>query len=1021
MIAMRWGLVGLVWLTVFSVQAQTYRFSELTLNDGLPQNSVNHVFQDRDGFIWLGTQDGMCRYDSYDFRYYRTGKGADAALTDGFVVRITQDTSGRIWASTRDGINVVDPAGGKTFTIKYLDQGREEVGRAMTRIGGYIYTRFGGQFFRIPEDLKSDSTVLLSRHAEWLVSSNTKSLFDVSYSKYWGKLHMTAFGLVMVDKAPDDTIRTPDYTFFQLPSEKSIYLSPNHQIWVISGLRVFRYVPEKKILEPVILPDSATIPLCIEFDDRGQVWIGTTDGIFICDEAGKLTHLTADQPGGISNNVVHHIYRDAQNNLWIGLANKGINLYKPHLDRFKYLDGFGTRGDMVWAIYQEDSTLWVGAEDGLYELRLTTDRLTENRFLSQAIRSRKKVGVIPERIMTLEKVGNELWCGARDRFYRIDLNKRDRVIETPLPETPQYSRTRPVTSIQEIQDEVWITTFFGTYIYNADGEWLRSRIGIEDSLHDLSTYYILSSLAHNQKMWVGTNDGIFRIDLPEERVTNYHYKFSQENKRPAFRFISEFDLQADSVLWIATFGGGVDRLAFEADTIQNFGSSAGLANSVVSAVNYDAQTGLWATHNQGVSLLPNGEDRFVNFDAEDGLLFQEAAISCIFSNSHREIAYGTPEGLIAFHPDTVLQPVDLDIPVYLTGLSLNYHAQDSLLQALQHSESVLDLFPGNKVVTLEFAALDYANPEEVLYFFQLEGFDEEWVTTTSHNRRVTYSNLPAGNYNFRVRAVNPRGQQSEVLLQVPLVVHPPFWQKPWFVVLVVLLIVAIGVQTTVFFSQRKLKQRLRELEMEQKVRSERERISKDLHDNVGSNLTYLVHSLDNLSYRIETKNEALPGERIDELSNSVRYTMEQLRESIWVLNKNQISLRDIEGKLMDFSSRMFSLQNIEYQVELIGNLNKEFKTSEAIQLFRIAQECIQNIVKHAQAKNVLIELTFADGKLRLDVKDDGIGFERNGDLEGHYGLQNMQIRAEETGGTFTLKTEPRKGTHIQVEIPIPDN
>ena len=296
------------------------------------------------------------------------------------------------------------------------------------------------------------------------------------------------------------------------------------------------------------------------------------------------------------------------------------------------------------------------------------------------------------------------------------------------------------------------------------------------------------------------------------------------------------------------------------------------------------------------------------------------------------------------------------------------------------------------------------------------GFDDEPVKTGANHRIATYSNLPPGAFTLVVNAFYKNGALAAEALEISVIVHPPFYAKWWFRLFVLAAIIILVAASVRYYSFVKFQRKLAELKTKERILKERERISRDLHDSVGSQPTYMIGSLDNLAYKSES---VLDSENMNELSDFACGTMQQLREAIWVINKDVISLYDFRLKLEDHCAKMLVNSAIEWQVSLFGNVNYEIEPGTALHIFRICQESIHNTVKHAQAKKMDIVIKAnAENSVELVIKDDGVGFDISERKMGHYGLDNINERVQEMGGKIAWKSERNKGTEISILLKV---
>ncbi|MGL4597968.1 MAG: ATP-binding protein, partial [Bacteroidia bacterium] len=292
-----------------------------------------------------------------------------------------------------------------------------------------------------------------------------------------------------------------------------------------------------------------------------------------------------------------------------------------------------------------------------------------------------------------------------------------------------------------------------------------------------------------------------------------------------------------------------------------------------------------------------------------------------------------------------------------------------------------------------------------------------WHENASGNRVATYTNLPYGDYTFRVRCRISNGVWSNAVLEIPVHIQTPFWATSWFLIAVVLLSVLVLAIAIRYFAQRRLRQRLRALEVANKIQEEKERISRDLHDNVGAQLTYIISSLDHVAFRLEKEGDLNPArKKVNDLSEYSRLTMQQLRESIWAINSESIKLSEMLARLQEHLQLLSeNNEDMEVSSERTGQ-DQLLPPARSIEVFRILQEGISNAFKHAQATQLMLLIADEGEQIRFQLTDNGKGFDTQLNKIGHYGLKNMRQRAERSGIVFALDSQLGKGTVLTLVL-----
>jgi signal transduction histidine kinase len=672
----------------------------------------------------------------------------------------------------------------------------------------------------------------------------------------------------------------------------------------------------------------------------------------------------------------------------VGTANGGVNIYDPKIEQFKFLNlQHGLTNGPVWSILKTEKTLWLGTDNGIYQIMLS-DNPTKTLFASQAIRNLQTLThpwIAKKRICALFSDTNDrLIIGTADaELIRIHTQSKE-------IERLELSTGSVVAAIQKRANTIWLATHNGIYHLNEELEVINHF----DNKTLGCSYFLSSYQSKDGTLWFGGNTGFVSIKITGE-INHFQYNSETPEKSPAFNFITGFYEDSNGKIWMATYGGGIsiyDRLS---KRFEHISKTDGLCSNITCAITGDANQ-IFVSTSSGISKIDAETYEITNFGRLDGLIDEEFAINSFFK-SKNEIYFGTTSSLVVFQPDSLFLIESVPKPT-VTSLSINYkNTQLSIIR-----DNSLDLYPGDRTFSLKFAGLGLRKVEDLKYLYRMHPFDKEWVETDAFNRLATYS-LTSGKYSFQVKS-KLAGNESDIE-EIKVEVHPYFYQTTLFWAFIGLLTIGLTILTVRYYSHRSLKERLRKLELKQKIQAERERISHDLHDNVGSQITYITSSIDHLSRNIQN-------EELKELGDFARDTMRQLRETIWVINHDEVTVQELKTKVIEFLSEVLKPHpRIIHKVDFEDS-DIPLVPSDAINLFRIIQEAVNNSLKHASPGELSIKLTVSP-KINLSISDDGCGF--NGkDKSGHFGLLIMRKRAKELGAEFSLHSFRDTGTTIQI-------
>lgn len=946
--------------------------------DGLSQNSVNDIYEDCRGFLWFATQDGLNRYDGYEFQIFSPGEDS-FGISDNFIVDITPKSCNEFWALCRYGLNLYDHSSNRFIQYQDPKFGRMSVPKAVFRWHNRWVASYGENNYYID----TNTTDWVNVHSELAI--------DLPRG-IWTAMRTEACLLLCTEQelmAFDPT----GELLFSLPIhgshgyDQGLRMTADGPVLMI-GSQLLRVDVSAPALLPILSLAEGTRITDVVYDHEQCWWIGHTKGIvMIAGEDTLRVKADPDRYNGLSYPLVHSLLEDRQNNIWVGTANGGLNIVPSGARKFKVIDErTGLPHPQVWSAAQDtEGRRWIGTEQGL----ALYDREWQPQPIPAALQWFNEQRITALGVDTIQ----QLWIGTTNGTFVY------------APKTG----IRQIHLLDDNENNLHTSCFL-----QHDGKMWIGTLGrlfhCELSAHAASPYdvgsdsnafrYLLSLAAIGDELWVGSGFALSVIHKEQEHNMCYFFDPSNASIGPPFQFITGI-VPTDSVHWFSTFGGGLSRFDPNTREFTHFNTDHGLKNNIVSGLLSDGKL-LWLCHNQGISRFDPKHKRFFNLDVEDGIAFHEFSLGgsgwfgddCMF--------FSGTNGLVGVRPQDfegakypALQPL-------ITDFSINYERR-----AVELPEQLV-LYPEDKVVSFRFAALDLLRSKNLSYNYMLEGFDDQWATSAVNDRRATYSSLPAGKYLFRVRAASMGGDWSDLEFQLPIEVHPPLWQRWWFMLLMGLALLGITAVTVRYFSQLKIKRRLAEMEAKEKIHRERSRISMDLHDHVGAHITYLISNLDQMAFNPQKTNE------FSGLSDYAREAMRELRDTVWAIRKDRMSAAALADRIQAFGQRLFEHRDTEFNLSSNGLDDIVLEPTPALHILRIAQECLQNAFKHARATQVKVALEVTEQRLTLSIWDNGEGMAQDADdARGTgNGLENIQTRADEIGAQLHWESTPGQGVNV---------
>ena len=733
-------------------------FNHLTVEDGLSQSSVTCILQDNKGFLWFGTQDGLNRYDGYNFTVYKNNPADTTSLTDNFIFSIIESISGTLFIETQNGN--LHRFNSKSESFSVVDQ---------------------------------DSINFMSAK----ISTVKALLYEPEGIRWKGGLG-DGTGLERIDsKTGQTTIFKHDPADPYSLSDNKVYsILRDHsgKLWIgtYGGLdrldeksgKFFHYRNESG--NPYSLPDNWIWPLYE--DSRDNLWIGTVNaGLCLFDRAsGKFINYNndPDEATSLNDNFVFSIYEDRSGLLWIGTNLGGINYFNSSTQVFKHFkhdpkNANSLSDDIVLSmLVDKTGKYWIGTRNGgLNQYDPKTKKYKHYLHISSIPNS-----IISNSVISLlEDRYGRLWIGS----YSSGLDVYDpgssifkHYIHDPA-DPGTISDNRIYSLIEDDTGNIWIGTYGGglNKIISKTGKIERYQHSESDpgSISSNATWSV--ALDESGSLWVGTFGGGINVFNRKNRTFRHFYHDANDSSSIIDDNIIRVFKDSKGDMWIGS-SKGLSKYIKETSTFRNFDENDGLANSFVYGIVEDGSRNLWISTNNGLSRFDIEKETFKNFYVKDGLPGNEFNQNAFAKNNKTgEILFGGPDGYTVFHPDS-LKDNTYRPPIAFTGY-LRYNTNDEegkpiIEKGISDRDSIFLTYKDN-IINLEFAALSYYNNLQNHYRYKLEGFNENWIQLGT-NHSVTFTNLSPGAYQLNVLGSNNDGVWNEEGTSLMIFLSPPWWK-----------------------------------------------------------------------------------------------------------------------------------------------------------------------------------------------------------------------------------------------------
>lgn len=808
-------------------QISDSKFRHISSEQGLSNSTINCIFQDSRGFMWLGTNDGLNRYDGSRVTVYKNNPHVKNSLSDNCITCISEDAEHQLWIGTAYTLDRFNPSTnsfteyklGNTYksglTTDYVTTlckyNEDKMWVGTFGAGLDLINIHNGQVTHFMSDRKDHSG---------LSSDSVYTVFQDSRQNFWIG---TYAGLCILRPGKKSIERYPIPGLENFNSVVAVDEDRDHNIWVGTGpggVAVLGPTGQVKLFthnekDPGSL--SGDLILTLHCDKKGNVWVGTINqGLNLFNPKNNSFYKyypRPQDPGSLSNLSVAAIYDDNQGNLWIGTHRGGVNLYIAESDKFKTfrqgIDATSLSFNDVKCFFEDSKgRVWVGTDGGgvnLYDRQTNTFRHYKNIPGDPTSLGSDAVQDIKE-----DAAGN-LWVGT----WAGSVNMMD-------PETGKFTRYRvsyanaysPTSDFVtkmflDSRGEFWMGTYFGgvDQIDPKTHKFTHITKSPDGKTHFSGQNVIAINEDNDNNIWFGTSDGgLNRYDLHTRSFSHY---FDKDVKEPTIQVVF---CDSRGRLWIGQTGLYLYDKTH--DSFKLFTEKAGLADATIKAINEDDNHNLWISTTTGITRINPLTGEFKQFNTFDGLQGMEFESNSTLKTKDGEMFFGGVNGFNSFYPEQITSNNFIP-PVYLTDFqlfnrSIKPGSKDSILKTDISFTKKITLNYNQSSISFNFIALNYIISRNNQYQYKLDNFDKEWQKA-GMERKASYTNLGPGAYVFHVKASNNDGVWNNTGASVTIIITPPFWATWWFRSLVVLLVIA-AIYSIYYFRVSTIKKQKAELE-----------------------------------------------------------------------------------------------------------------------------------------------------------------------------------------------------------------
>lgn len=972
-------------------------FKNITSEDGLSQGTVETIIQDDQGYIWLGTNDGLCRYNGYEFKIYKHDEELENSITNNYIVDIKQDNSGNIWGGTANGLSKIDT---KTDLITNYNMNDEEKSLSHYNIGDILITKSGDvlvgtsdglniynekkdEFYRIfnkDSDLSSQFIRSLAEDENqniWVATNNGIDKIDIKNNKNMisfktghGKFDISENDIYVVRYDPKGYIwagalkeglnridintnevkqyKNDDRDEKSLPGNhvKDILRDSSGNLWVgtDNGLAKYNEQTENfatyknKIYDKTSLVNDEVFS--IQEDESGLIWVGTYAGISMFDPNTNIEHYKKDpfDENSISDNSIHGIYEDKDGLLWVGTNSKGVNVINRKNYNVKHLNktskDYPISDDNINDIVGIDNKIFIATKNGLNEV--DKDLKTINIYNTED-------GICNNNITAL---------------------------------------------FADSKKNVWIGTANGISVLNTN---TNEIIDITDILtnHNIEDQYIKVIYEDSKgNYWVGCfiDGGLVKIDPNKRTIENYRNK-KEDKTSISSNNIRSIVEDKNGNLYIGT-SYGLNKLNESNNTFERYSEKDGLSNNTVYGLLVDDNNNLWASTNLGISKLDTNTMTFETFNIIDGFQGNEFNGRAYYKNKSGELFFGGINGLNIFRPN------DINRSRYVpTVIFDEFKVNGKVYKDINNQE-----FKYNEnTINISVFISNYKNTKNIQYMYKLEGVSDSWDISRSNN--INYSYLAPGTYTLKIKARSYSGKVSDESA-VKFIIKLPIW-KSKAAILIYLIIITIVIYRTINSVKRldnlvknKTLQLTKEMEKNDKLLKkviELEKRKNNYFVNLSHELRTPLNVISSTEQLVTELNKSKDGIGKSKLNGCMQVVRRNTKRLLNLIN-NIIDTAKIESGSYQLNIRE---HDIVYIVEEATLSLKDYIERKGIELIidpemeekiikcdeHEIERCIVNLVSNAakftpEGGTIEVTIEDLDEKVKIIVKDTGIGIDK---------------------------------------------
>jgi ligand-binding sensor domain-containing protein/signal transduction histidine kinase len=980
-------------------------FDQLSTHQGLSQSGVNSLITDEKGFLWIGTQNGLNRYDGQRIKQYKTNPFDSLSLSYDDITSLALAPNGLMLVGSRNGLNIYNSLTDNFEQLFFESIEGEKVSQIIT--GVCVYK----SYFLV--STMSGLYKIQRNKTEWIKQRlYQKSVLDIQVFSN-GNFIAATFNSLLMGNVDRNIIKIDTTQFFEFSiKSRSIYkqfFRQQNELFFINKNNLCLVNKQLKIkVEPIQLPNGTSY---IMVDKLNTLWIGTENkGVYrYKHEFNKYVLLDSLQEDlkvsyGLKSNYISYLYQEPEANadvMMLGTRDAGLYFYSYYKNNFMHYESMLLQNNpasaaSVFSIFQEgEKYLWASTYNGLSRINLK-DKTVKNFFVSD-----NKPSQLFQHIFQDSK--GKIWFGGEQGLFLYNPEKES---FTHIAIKGANNPNAEVVRITEDSNgDIVIATLSYIAFLKNNAFRIISDVVINNKNQKLAPIGTIRIDKENN-LWIGTTKGLYFYNISSGK-----FQYFNTNPRNKFSLLSPLVLEIirdkKDQLWVCS-SKGISKVLKQENKISfiNYSTENGLPNDFIYGGTVDENNQLWLSTNKGLSCFNTERNEFNNFDASDGLGANEFNSGAFYKNHKGELFFGGLGTLISFKPE------HLKLNLHLSKVALiSLNQITNFSYSNKNTLNELKFKPETNDLLFEFASIDFTNPSKNKIAYQISGRGNAWIDL-GIKKSINFADLSPGSYLLKVKTANNIGLWNEKhVMVVPFIILPPFYKTFWFYSL--LTIIAVIVVYTIY--SYRLKTNIHNLMAIEAARADekdqfRRTAAQDIHDEFGNSLT-------RISLLADVASKLIPKENTEakDMLNKIRESSLNLyngsKDFVWALNPDNDNFHEVAFRIKDFADDLFHEQNIHFTQ---NGLTEDFKNIKlnagySRQIVLMFKEAISNVAKHSKATEVNLDFGYDKERITILLSDNGIGFDLNKLSAKGNGINNIKQRAQKMGAHINFNTEVNKG------------